>query len=136
MYYLFSAHPLWKMISKAPNLVWKLRRGKNSRCALEFIFLVSQKRITYSMLRKDKSNSQVCNISNTQYWNYLGLLLISLYASTREISFFHDIWNSFVFIANCKSRRNLKPILFHIFPLFLNNGSFALYISTMFEEKV
>ena len=50
--------------------------------------------------------------------------------------FFHDIWNSFICIADCKFRRNLKPIVFQIFPVFLNNGSFALYISTIFEKKV
>ena len=48
---------LWKMICNWSNLgstsyFWKLKKRKSTRVALEFIFLVSQKCIIYSMLRK------------------------------------------------------------------------------------
>ena len=89
------------------------------------------------MLRKDKSNNQVCNISKYPILKLFGLT-VNFFVLFNEGNqfFFHDIWNSFVCIADCKSRRISKSILFQIFPVFLNNGSFALYISTMFEEKV
>ena len=104
------------------RLFQKFRRRKSARIAWEFIFLVSQKFVIYKILNTLKLFSFTVDSSV--------LLNKGVQFSYHGISYF------FVSTADCQSSRNPKPTLFQIFRVFLTTGNFALYMSTMLEEKI
>ena len=100
----------------------KFRRRKSARIALELFFFVSQKFV-------------ICKILNPLklFWFTVDS---SVLLNEGVQFFFHDICHFFVCIADCQSSSNLKLNLFQIFRVFLTTGNFALYMSTMLEERL
>ena len=106
-------------------LFQKFRRRKSTRTALKFIFLVSQKFIIYKILNTLKP-----------FWFNVDF---SVLLDEEVQFFFHEICHFchffFVCVADCQFSRNLNPIFFQIFLVFLITGNFALYMSTMLQGK-
>ena len=89
------------------------------------------------MIRTKKSNNQVGNLTNAQYLNYLGLLLIFLYSLTRGFRFSFMSYGILLFALLIVNLAGISgPSYLQIFRVFLSTGNSAFHMSTLFEEKV
>ena len=68
-------------------------------------------------------------------WEFI-FLVSQKFVIYKILNTYHGISYFFVSTADCQSSRNPKPTLFQIFRVFLTTGNFALYMSTMLEEKI